>query len=177
MKDKNTNKKRLLYDVNEDLYFFTYNILLILNNLECDNEENTFKDYRKLVFLIQFLSSEINTRILIDYYRGKIKINKNIRSILNDIYINGIEKIQFIRYVLLILEKHNLIRLVNEENSINLYLLDKGKQNGFLEGEIFKKDIQNILNIKKSIGIIKKVKYSTFINNIFKENEVKVWEE
>mgnify|MGYP000730946582 FL=1 len=170
-------KKRLLYDKGEDIYFSIYNILLLLKYLECVNEDKAFKDYRKLTFLIPIISDEVINTIFIDYYRAKNKINKNIRRRLSKIYNEGIENIAFIRYILLILEKNNIIKLISEENKVDLYLCEKDKLEKFLLNPIFSDEVRRISNIKSNKYQIAKVSYSTFINNLFKINGVSVWEE
>lgn len=170
-------KKRLLYDKSEDIHFAIYNILLLLYYLGCTNEKKAFRDYRKLTFLIPIISDEVLNTIFIDYYRGKNEINKNIRRRLIRIYNGGIENISFIRYILLILEKNNFIKLIEEESKINLYLCKQSSLEEFLENAIFKDEIRCINNIKNSNYQLAKVSYSTFINNLFKVNGVSVWEE
>ncbi|WP_213818284.1 hypothetical protein [Garciella nitratireducens] len=170
-------KKRLLYDKSEDIYFSIYNILLLLNYLGCVNEDKAFKDYRKLTFLIPLISDEVLNTIFIDYYRGKSEINKNIRRRLDKIYNGGIENIPFIRYILLILEESNFIKLIGEENKVNLYLCQQSNLENFLGNTIFADEIKCINNIKIGNYQIAKVSYSTFINNLFKVNGVSVWEE
>lgn len=105
--------------------------MLLLKYLECVNEDKAFKDYRKLTFLIPIISDEVINTIFIDYYRAKNKINKNIRRRLSKIYNEGIENIAFIRYILLILEKNNIIKLISEENKVDLYLCEKDKLENF----------------------------------------------
>ena len=170
-------KKRLLYDKSEDIYFSIYNILLLLYYLGCVNEDKAFKDYRKLTFLIPLISDEVLNTIFVNCYRGKIEINRNIRRRLNRIYNGGIENISFIRYILLILEKNNFIKLIGEENKVNLYLCQQNNLENLLENTIFVDEIRCINNIKSGNYQIAKVSYSTFINNLFKVNGVSVWEE
>lgn len=170
-------KKRLLYDKSEDIYFSIYNILLILNYLGCINEDKAFEDYRKLTFLIPIISDETLNTIFVNYYRGKCKVNKNIRRRLSKIYNGGIESIPLIRYILLILEEKNFIKLIEEKNKVNLYLCQQSNLENFLGNEIFEDEIRYINNIKRGNYQIAKVSYSTFINNLFKVNGVSIWEE
>ena len=160
------NRKRLIYNINEDIYFYVYNILFILNTLECYSSQDSFKDYRKLVFLIDFISNDRDCDTFIRYYRGKFKANDAIRRNLRDKYYKGIEKIKILRYVLLIMEKHNYIRLENDEN----------RKEGFFENKRFKEVVETIKKIP-SPKTLRKVSYKTFIENIFKINGVDVWED
>ncbi|BCC09478.1 hypothetical protein BCM0060_p2144 (plasmid) [Bacillus cereus] len=94
-----------MYNKSEDLYFVTYNIILILYYLGSISKEKAFKDYRKLAFIIPIISDDKNITILLDYYKGKLNPNKNIQSVINRLYYDSIENIILIRYVLMILEK------------------------------------------------------------------------
>lgn len=174
--DKIMNRKRLIYDINEDIYFYIYNILFILNTLECYSSQDSFKDYRKLVFLIDFISNDRDCDIFIRYYRGKFKANDNIRRNLRDKYYKGIEKIKILRYVLLIMEKHNYVRLENDEKRVNIILIRENRKEVFFENKRFKEVVETIKKIP-SPKTLRKVSYKTFIENIFKINGVDVWED
>ena len=56
-------KKRIMFIKDEDYYFLTYHIFIILDWFNCYSKENLFVDCRKLPYLIYFLSSDINTEV------------------------------------------------------------------------------------------------------------------
>lgn len=170
------NKKRLLYNNSEDLYFLTYNIILILHYLECVNPNNTFKDYRKLIFLIPIISRDNNTTLLCDYYKKKLQPNNNISKEIGRIYYDSIEDVALIRYLLIILEKKDIIALVAEDNKTNLYLKQSTILKEFVNNEKFTLEKERINKIKNNVTRIKSLKYMTFVNNFFKSNGVAIWE-
>ncbi|MCE4045161.1 hypothetical protein LXM56_13560 [Lysinibacillus fusiformis] len=175
--DKNKfNKKRLLYNNSEDLYFLTYNTLLILFYLDCKKESKSFKDYRKLAFLIPIISDEKKTTLLLDYYKNKTKPNRNIYRELNRMYYESLENIALIRYVLLILEKREIVVLVNDESKTNIYLNDFSKYEVFIKSARFKGEKERILELKSNISRLKTINYMTFVENFFKVNGVVIWE-
>lgn len=170
------NRKRLLYETTEDIYFYMYNILLILNTFECISEEKNFQDYRKLSFLIDIISNDENYKLFIKYYGKKQEAkSRNLRK-LQYLYYDGIEKIKFLRYVLLIMEKNKLIAINNNDNKTNVYIIRENNEAEFFINIRFEEVINKIKNLPRS-NSIKKIAYKTFIKNIFKENGVKVWEE
>lgn len=175
--NKDFHKKRLVYDEGEDLYFVTYSILLILYHLECCDEKREFKDYRKLCFLINIISSEKQTNIVRDYYNKKNNINNSIKNSINNLYFNSIDNIVLIRYVLLILESRGIIEINSEENRTNIYLLNKESYKQLLESDKFRDEIQNINIIKKTVSKLRGLLYITFIKNLFEKNGVAIWEE
>lgn len=175
MKDK-FKLKRLLYNNSEDLYFLTYNIILILSILDCKTENTCFKDYRKLIFLIPIISNEKNTQLLLNYYKSDVKPNANIIKELNRIYYDAIETITLIRYLLLILEKRKIINIIVENNKVNIYLLESEKIKMFTQNPIFEKEKKRIELIKEKVKYLKKINYMTFVENLFKVNGVAIWE-
>ncbi|WP_079529957.1 hypothetical protein [Halobacillus hunanensis] len=168
--------KRLMYNNSEDLYFITYNIILLLYHLHCKSEKKQFKDYRKLAFLIPIISDEKKTRILIDYYKGKVTPNNNIHKELNRIYYDSIENIILIRYVLVIMERKGIINLVADTNKTNLFINDIEEFELFAEDKRFNTEKQRILAIKKNINSLSRLNYMTFVNEFFKRNGVAIWE-
>lgn len=170
------DKKRLLYNQSEDLYFITYNILLILYHLGCYSKKSEFKDYRKLSFLISIISDNMSSILASDYYDRKNEPNENIIESLNKLYFRSIENIILIRYVLIILEQKGVIEIVGEDNKTNIYLLDYEKYTEFCGSKKFNEEIQNINILKLSISKLKMIKYITFIDKMFKKNGVAVWE-
>lgn len=174
--DNLTNRKRLLYETNEDIYFYIYNILLILHTLDCKSEDTSFQDYRKIAFIIDIISNEDSFQLFIKYYGGKQEINNDIKRKLQNIYYEGIEKIKFLRYVLLIMEKNNFIVIEKKDNKVNIFLIEENNKKEFFENKRFTEVVNHIRSIPR-IKTLVKVSYKTFIKNIFKENGVAIWED
>ncbi|WP_404459293.1 hypothetical protein [Sutcliffiella horikoshii] len=169
-------KKRLMYNNGEDLYFLTYSIVLILYHLKCISEEKQFKDYRKLVFLIPIMADEKKTTILIDYYKEKNVPNRNIHREINRLYYDSIQNLTLLRYVLIILEKKGVIKLVNDENKTNIYISDVEKCEFLANDSRFSNEKYRILSLKKNINRLSTLNYITFVDNFFKRNGVAIWE-
>lgn len=172
----NFKEKRLLYDNSEDLYFLTYNLILILSILDCKNEKNSFKDYRKLIFLIPIVSNEKNMQLLLNYYKNEIKPNENIIKELNRLYYDSIETVTLIRYLLLILEKRNIIKIISEDNKVNIYLSQNENIKAFIQNSKFENEIRRINEVKGKIKGLRRLNYMTFVDKFFKENGVAIWE-
>lgn len=173
----NFKEKRLLYNNSEDLYFLAYNLILILSVLDCKTEKSSFKDYRKLIFLIPIISNEKNTQLLLNYYKSDIKPNAHIIKELNRIYYDAIETITLLRYLLLILEKRNIIKIVVEDNKVNIYLLENETIKMFIQDTKFEKEKRRIIDIKGKVKLLKRLNYMTFVDYFFKANGVAIWEQ
>lgn len=169
-------KKRLLYNKDEDLYFLAYNVILVLSELDCTTEKSSFKDYRKLIFLIPIISDDKNTQLLLNYYKSSIKPNKYIIKELNRIYYNSIETITLLRYLLLILERKNVIKIITEENKVNIILLKNKDIKQFVQNPIFFNEKIRLNEIKRKVKAIKRLNYITFVDGFFKMNGVAIWE-
>jgi len=174
--DNNFEMRRLVYNKSEDLYFIAYNVLLLLHHLKCTNSQRQFNDYRKLVFLISIISDEKKTAILTDYYKEGITANKNIRTVINRLYYESIEHLTLIRYLLVILEKKGVVKLVMESNKTNVFIENHLAFSGFFENERFTKEKNRIEKIQQKIPRIRSINYMTFIDNFFKRNGVAIWE-
>ena len=68
------NIKRLMYISNEDFYLMTYTTLIFLNKLiGKKSKSKTFKDHRKLFYIIKLLSDYRLIDLLIRYKDKKIR--------------------------------------------------------------------------------------------------------
>jgi len=174
--EKDFEKRRLVYNKSEDLNFIAYNVLLLLHHLNCTNSQRKFNDYRKLVFLISIISDDKKTSILTDYYKEGIIANKNIRTVINRLYYDSIEHLTLIRYLLVILEKKGVVKLVMESNKTNVFIENSRDFLIFFEDERFIKEKRRIEKIQQKIPRIRSINYMTFIENFFKRNGVAIWE-
>ena len=94
MKDKNFAKKRLMFIQKEDYNYLCYNLILLLDNLECNSEDQKFKDFRKVAYLIDFISSSRNFK---DYSKDEL-IN---------IYSKAQLKKKLLSHILIVLKNRN----------------------------------------------------------------------
>lgn len=170
------DKKRLLYNQSEDLYFITYNILLILYHLGSYSIKSEFNDYRKLAFLISIISNNKTTMLAGDYYGMLNEPNENIKENLNKLYFKSIENIVLIRYVLIILEEKGVVEINSNNDKTNIFLVDYQKYKDFCTSEKFNEEIKNINTLKLRMSKLRTIKYITFIEKMFKQNGVAVWE-
>ncbi|MGL4862169.1 MAG: hypothetical protein ACRC4T_03475 [Cetobacterium sp.] len=165
-------KKRLSFTKTEDLYYMIYNILLILDTYQCIDEKKVFKDYKKLSYILIFINSKKNIQLLKYLFYDKIENKKELKRL----YFLGLENREYLKYVLLLLEKNQIVGLITNKNTIDIYLMKNDKIKRFLDEEVFVQDKKNILELKNFIKMIRTVKYESFIKKIFKENGVEIWE-
>lgn len=162
---KQEAKKRIMFIQKEDYNFLTYNLLLILKYLGANSKESKFQDYRKIAYLIQFISTNSNFN---EYTKEELVI----------IYSKGHLKKQLLSHLILILKNKNFIGVdVNHSrNSLDIWLIEENIPNIFFDRNIFIKEIENIKNIKSELPRLKILTLKNVVDTIFTNNKVITWE-
>ena len=175
----NDIKKRILFDKDKDACFLTYNILIILDFFNCYNIENSFNDYRKLSYLVDFTSSDVLTNIIAKWGLPTQKEKIQLRSS----YINASSRQNRIYLVLQALQNKGIINLILNKQDIlknKLFINDNNKHliEPIINKAYFKYEYENLRNFNKSSSIkgVKTYKFTTLLNQIYEQNGVKVWE-
>lgn len=172
---KNIAKRRLMFTKGDDLYFITYNILLILYTLKKTSEQQKFKDHRKLAFLIGFVSNnkliKINKRL-----KESNRINISDKELLLKSYAQGRMLIRTITRVLLTLENRGFLGLEKDakKNHINLWLKTESIKKDFLMSPQFVYERENIKSLKKLIPRISSSNLTTVLDKLFVN--IKIWD-
>lgn len=170
-------KKRIMFVTQDDFYFLTYNLIILLSQLECIKAEKVFLDIRKIAFLIDFISDH-NLALLLA--RGKA-LDGNVRAadknVLNNCYSKGKERVPFINRLAYALEKKGYITIVpdQEDKTIGAYLNLDRLPSGFTSAEMFDNEIKNVALIKGSYSRIRTTSLDTFLENVFRNNGVSTW--
>ncbi|ABR47070.1 hypothetical protein Amet_0845 [Alkaliphilus metalliredigens QYMF] len=172
------SKKRLMFSLEEDYYYITLKILLILKHYECD--KNPFIDYRKLSILFEIIKDE-KTNHFVD---GLIKKNfSDINLVDNDrivdIVCNSKLNVPVIKRILLFLESKGIIQLFknSKKNSIDVKLIKNSDAFEMLESENFSNDMERIRMIKEHVPNARWVKFRTLKEKLFGGNEVIKWDD
>lgn len=165
MKDKNFAKKRLMFIQKEDYNYLCYNLILLLDNLECNSEDQKFKDFRKVAYLIDFISSSRNFK---DYSKDEL-IN---------IYSKAQLKKKLLSHILIVLKNRDYlgISINNVHKSFDIWLKKDNLPPDFFNGDYFINEINNINNIKGSIRSLKSTKIKTMVDEFFTSKNILTWE-
>ena len=127
-----SEKKRLMYIQSEDFYFLTYNTVILLYTLDCINGVRYMKDYRKISFLMDFISNPYYTSFL----DRETLSNSDIRE-LTRLYSNGILRLKDINKLFYTLDSQKIITLNKKKGtdvfniSLNVSNLDSNFINTF----------------------------------------------
>lgn len=162
---KQEAKKRIMFIQKEDYNFLTYNILLLLKHLKATSKESKFQDFRKISYLVQFVST---SPVFKDYDKRE----------LSEIYSKSHLKKQLISHLILILKNKNYIGVdVNyHRNSLDVWIIENNIPADFFDEELFKKEIRNIQYIKSELPRLKILTLKTVVDTIFTKNKVITWE-
>lgn len=170
------DKKRIMFIKGEDFYFLTYNILLILKALNCNSEDRTFKDYRKLAFLIDFVSNWNILNILLANVNGK-HLNYADRETLTRSYSSGMLRMNEIIKLLFALEKKELLHLVKNRSNghLDIYLNDKPLPSDLFDKDLFKIELNNINLLKANISRLSTLKLETLLERLYYNYGITKW--
>lgn len=170
-------KKRLMFVKGEDYYYLTYNIFFILHNLGCYSCDNRkFRDYRKLAFLIEYISDYNLINILENRNHGQ-SLNAIDKELLTRTYTSGmIRQGQLIR-LLFTLEKKNFIVLEKDggQNTVNICLSKEGIPEDLFNSDIFKPETSNMKTLKKHISRLNQLTLETLLSKLFDNYGIKRW--
>ena len=165
IKSRKSAKKRMMFIQREDYNFLTYNFLILLNELNCVSEDKRFNDFRKIAYLVEFISNNI-------------AIEEYTEIELSNIYLRA----QLKKKLLF----HLIITLKNKQY-LGVYLntthrtLDVGRNkekipDDFFNSEHFFQEVSNIQKLKKFAKISPKQTLKTKNEKLYNDRGVLTWE-
>lgn len=164
-KTKEFAKKRMMFIQGEDYNFLAYNLLIFLNEMGCHSENTKFRDFRKIAYLIDFIS-------------GSANLDEFERFELSNIYLKAQLKKKLLSHLIITLQNKSYldISLNTTHKSIELWINKKNIPKDFFDKTIFKREISNIKKLKKELGITKVSLLKKLIDDIFTNRGVSTWE-
>lgn len=174
MEMEQTIKKKIMFSKGDDFYFLSYNIILILYGLGCFCGQRKFKDYRKLAFLIDFISNRNLTQTISKQTR---LFNPVDRELFTRAYANGMLRLNQIVRLLFTLEKRGLVILDREPDKdvVNVCLNKAAVEQAFFDKELFQLEIGNIEILNKSIPRTNILALDTLLERLFDNYGIKTW--
>jgi len=151
----------------EDYNFLTYNLIIILKYLWCDDINNIFINYKKIMYLILLVSDRKYLNIFRRITRIDSSINSLDREILTKLYYEWLDNLKQLNQLLFILDKKWYIGIIKDKSNYNLYLKDKILLNEILISNLFDYEIENTLLLKKEFKSLRLLKYDTFMDRLF----------
>jgi hypothetical protein len=165
MKSKDFAKKRLMFIQKEDYNYLCYNLILLLDTLECIDESQRFRDFRKAAYLIDFISS---SKDFGDYSKDEL-IN---------IYSKAQLKKKLLSHLLIVLKNRDYlgISINSAHKSFDIWLIKKNIPSEFFNQEYFVNEINNLNKLKRSIRSLKTTTIKTMVDSFFTSKNILTWE-
>jgi hypothetical protein len=162
---KSEAKKRIMFIQKEDYNFLTYNLLLVLYVLKCESQESMFKDFRKIAYLIEIISTQ---RQIDSYTTNELSI----------IYTRAQLKKKLISHLLIVLKNRKFIgvALNKPQRSFDLWLITENIPTEFLSNSLFSIETENIQQIRRNNSYLRTMTIKNFVDNLFTKKGVVTWE-
>lgn len=146
----NRNIKNLVFDLKSDVNYISILIIQILKILDCDSKKNSFKDFRKLNYIINFFTNNEDLGLLFKLLKGE-RLEKFEISILRNIYFKSKIEEQTYNTSIIILVNKKIIGFYKTKEKNNIFLLDNEVINGtIINNEILEK-INKLTFIKEAL--------------------------
>jgi hypothetical protein len=165
LKDRKSAKKRMMFIQREDYNFLTYNFLILLNELNCMSEDKKFNDFRKIAYLIEFISNNIDIE---DYTEIE----------LSNIYLRAQLKKKLLSHLIITLKNKQYldISLNTTHRTLDVWINKEKIPEDFFNNKYFSQEISNIQKLKKFAKVSSKQKLKTMIDNLYTNRGVLTWE-
>lgn len=96
MMNKENARRRIMFIQQEDYNFLAYNFMLVLIASDCNSASKSFHDFRKIAYLIEFISTNRS-------------IDSFTQDELGEIYSRAQLKKMLLSHVLIVLKRQGLI--------------------------------------------------------------------
>lgn len=162
-----------MYIQSEDFYFLTYNTIILLQTLNCTNGERFMKDYRKISFLIDFISNPYYSTFL-----NKDILSDSDTRELTRLYSNGILRLKEINKLFYTLDSQKIISLEKKNGSdvLNICLNEPALPTDFINKDLFQVEIENAKLIKSRIQRLTTITLDSLQKKLFIDKGVKAWQ-
>ncbi|UGB29953.1 hypothetical protein [Metabacillus sp. B2-18] len=171
-------KKRIMFNKNDDYNFLAYNVLVFLYTINCVEEKKRLQDHNKLAYIVPLISEYNLLDIISKYNTMDIFPNFDEAEILRNVYIKSRLRTRWISSILFALERKGIVNLIKNptRNCIDVWINQGKMPNALLEEELFGYEINNTLKFKKLYPHIKTLGLETFLQKVFGEKGVVIWE-
>lgn len=165
MRNRKFAKKRMMFIQREDYNFLTYNFLILLNELDCVSENKKFNDFRKIAYLVEFISNNI-------------AIEEYTEIELSNIYLRAQLKKKLLSHLIITLKNKQYleISLNTTHRTLDVWINKEKMPDDFFNGEYFSQEISNIQKLKKFAKISPRQTLKTMIDVLYKNRGILTWE-
>lgn len=168
----------MMFSKEDDYNYIAYHILIILDSFGCNSNENMWVDYKKIIYLYQFISNKSLFELLLRAVNKDFRIDTIDKEILSKNYNNCFIKKQLVLLVIINLEKNGVISIKKNSSrmSLDMYIEDYKKIENLISNPLFDEERENLKTIKKIFPQLRTMTLKTFLERIYKRNGVQLWE-
>lgn len=172
---KEKSKKRMMYLVEEDFYFLTYNAILILNFFKCVSAESAFKDYRKIAYLIDFVANKNLSNCLA--ISGSS--NVTVKDMLVQSYAVSVARSALLDRIAYALEKRGILTIIADEEKRRVdWVLNIGNlPKDYFSNSFFKTEEENLLILKKHFSTVRTATLKATLKKLYHNHGVSTWQD
>ena len=165
IRNRKSAKKRMMFIQREDYNFLTYNFLILLNELNCVSEDKRFNDFRKIAYLVEFISNNI-------------AIEEYTEIELSNIYLRAQLKKKLLSHLIITLKNKQYlgISLNTIHRTLDVWINKEKIPDDFFNSEHFFQEVSNIQKLKKFAKISPKQTLKTMIEKLYNDRGVLTWE-
>jgi hypothetical protein len=170
-------KKRMMFAKGDDFYFIAYNVLLLLLDLGCDSSDKVFKDYRKLSYLVDFISNPLLIGIVAEGKEAGVARSSIDGHELSLAYSRGASRQHLVMRLLCALERKGLVGIERgtQQEGFDVFLRKNQLPSGFLDDQLYESERANIRTLRQLFPQLRIVKLKTLLQQLFAANGVEVW--
>lgn len=150
----NENIKELLFDIKADINYMAWIILEVLIEFDCKNRRDSFKDYRKILFIIQLLLTEDGVETFRNLLSKK-NMTPHENQILRNAYFRSKVNEKAFNAALIILERQGFVIFYKTLASNNIYYNKTKIDTNIVVSIKFRESIKRIETFKSNLYELK----------------------
>ncbi|MGD0591486.1 MAG: hypothetical protein ABSA44_11940 [Bacteroidota bacterium] len=172
-------KKRLMFLKGEDLYFLTYNILVLLHGYSCESSQKPFLDHTKLAYLIDFVADNKLVSMLNSSALKSPQYDSVDKAYLQSAYTEGLIRRHIVSRLFYALERKGIVSLEmkNDKKIVAIWLKTDGIPTDFFKTELYDVELENVSRLREALPQLRTMTISTMLKRLYSDNGVATWHE
>lgn len=158
----NKNLKSLLFDLRSDVNYTAWVIIDILKIFNCRNKNNSFKDYRKISFIMQFIFRDIETGTLIKFLMHE-KLNVYELQSISSCYFSSKMEDSTVNAAIVLLKNRRIVEFSKTLKASNIYITSSEWVDKYPLLESIENNLCELLEVKNKLY---KLNYDTIVRDI-----------
>lgn len=174
--NKEEIRRKIFFSDIYDYNYLTYNLLVVLNALDCCSESKAFNDHRVLGLIFELMNRMSITDVFIEKQNQGIQYNNKESIEVIDLYIRSKMVTKQLTKLLIALEKKGIVSLKNNLSYFSVWHNQSEDLVHFITDSVFREDFESFYKISKAISYTRKRKYETVVNQVMDKMGVTSWQ-